>query len=241
MRTLSTNIGQLSLQLATSEYETVAADARSRDPAASLPSDVDPLVLEGYKKQRELLIEQFEGPDAAVGTLHWGTSTSSLIYHLKPLSRGTVNINSTDPLTSPVIDYRTATDPTDLALYVALFRKNRELFAAPDMAVLGPSEASPFGEQLQTDDEIIAVLRQQINPSNAHQCCTAAIQPRELGGVVDNEWNVYGVKGLRVADVSYWPFQTSGAPTATMYASGEKVSGLSAPCPETENNEVANL
>ncbi|KAI0533120.1 GMC oxidoreductase-domain-containing protein [Xylaria digitata] len=120
VRSLSTNIGQLSLQLITGNYSAIAAEARSRDPAASLPSDVDPTVLEGYKKQRELLIQQFEEHDAAVGTLHWGTSSSSLIYHLKPLSRGTVNINSTDPLASPVLDYRTATDPIDLAVYVAL-------------------------------------------------------------------------------------------------------------------------
>ncbi|KAI0425311.1 hypothetical protein F5Y09DRAFT_103293 [Xylaria sp. FL1042] len=223
VRSLSTNIGQLSLQLATDNYSAIAAEARSRDPAASLPSDVDPTVLEGYKMQRELLIQQFERQDAAVGTLHWGTSSSSLIYHLKPLSRGTVNINSTDPLASPVLDYRTATDPIDLAVYVALFRKNRELFAAPDMASLGPVEASPFGAELQTDEEIIAVLREQINPSNAHQCCTATMLPRDLGGVVDSEWKVHGVQGLRVGDVSYWPFQTSGAPTATMYASAEMV------------------
>ncbi|RWA09527.1 hypothetical protein EKO27_g5581 [Xylaria grammica] len=226
VRSLSTNIGQLSLRLVTDDYAAIAAEARSRDPAASLPSDVDPTVLEGYKKQRELIIRQFEGQDAAVGTLHWGTSSSSLIYHLKPLSRGTVNINSTDPLASPVLDYRTATDPIDLAIYVALFRKNRELFAAPDMAALGPAEASPFGAQVRTDEEIIAVLRQQINPSNAHQCCTAAMLPRNLGGVVDSEWNVHGVEGLRVADTSYWPFQTSGAPTATTYASGEKLADV---------------
>ncbi|KAI0460423.1 hypothetical protein F5B21DRAFT_510694 [Xylaria acuta] len=223
VRSLSTNIGQLSLQLVTGNYSAIAAEARSRDPAASLPSDVDPTVLEGYKKQRELLIQQFEGQDAAVGTLHWGTSSSSLIYHLKPLSRGTVKINSTDPLANPVLDYRTATDPIDLAVYIALFRRNRELFAAPDMASLGPVEASPFGAQLQTDEEIIAVLRQQINPSNAHQCCTAAMLPRDLGGVLDSEWKVHGVQGLRVADTSYWPFQTSGTPSATVYASGEKV------------------
>ncbi|KAK5625400.1 hypothetical protein RRF57_001116 [Xylaria bambusicola] len=224
VRSLSTNIAQLSLQLTTENYSSIIATARSQDPAASLPSDVDSTVLEGYKKQRELLIEQFEGQDAAVGTLHWGTSSSSIIYHLKPLSRGTTN--STDPLAAPVLDYRTATDPIDIAIYVALFRKNRELFAAPDMATLGPIEASPFGAPVQTDDEIIAVMRQQINPSNAHQCCTAAMLPRELGGVVDSEWNVYGVQGLRVADISYWPFQTSGTPSATMYASGEKLADV---------------
>ncbi|KAI0508763.1 hypothetical protein F5B22DRAFT_658898 [Xylaria bambusicola] len=231
VRSLSTNIAQLSLQLITKNYSSIAAEARSQDPAASLPSEVDPTVLKGYKKQRELLIRQFEGQDAAVGTLHWGTSSSSIMYHLKPLSRGAVTvceplINSTNPLAAPVLDYRTATDPIDIAIYVALFRKNRRLFAAPDMATLGPIETSPFGAQVQTDEDIIAVMREQINPSNAHQCCTAAMLPRELGGVVDSEWNVHGVQGLRVADISYWPFQTSGTPSATMYASGEKLADV---------------
>ncbi|KAH8649207.1 hypothetical protein BX600DRAFT_111656 [Xylariales sp. PMI_506] len=224
--TLSTNFASLTLQMITAEYENITAQARARDPAESLPEDVDATVLAGYTAQRELILDQFERDDVTVGTMHWGTADSALIYHLKPLSRGTVNINSTSILDSPVVDFRTATDPTDLALYTALVRRNRELFAAPDMAVLGPTEISPFGDDVQTDDEIIAVLRDQINPSNAHMCCTAAMMPQELGGVVDSNWNVYGVKGLRVADISYWPFQTSGAPTATMYASGEKLADV---------------
>ena len=229
------------MQSATSDYRAIAAEARAQNPAAFLPKGIDPTVLAGYIAQRNLIINEFEQPDVAIGTLHWGTSDNSLIYHLKPLSRGTVNINTTDPLASPVLDYRTGTDPIDLKLYVALFRKTRQLFAAPDMAVLGPTEASPFGSQLQTDDEIIAVLRQQINPSNAHQCCTAAMQPRALGGVVDSQWRVYGVQGLRVGDVSYWPFHTSGAPTATVYASGERVRSYLTPYTGTRRGKLTRL
>ena len=48
--------------------------------------------------------------------------------------------------------------------------------------------------------------------------------PLELGGVVSNEQKVYNVRGLRVADISAWPFQLSGAPMATVYASAERVS-----------------
>lgn len=92
------------------------------------------------------------------------------------------------------------------------------------MRVLGSAETSPFGAQLTTDEQIAAVLRDQINPSNSHQCCTAAMLPRKWGGVVSSEHKVYGVGGLRVADISFWPMETSGAPTATMYASAEQVS-----------------
>ncbi|SPQ25932.1 bb02905e-a6b5-44a0-b1cb-607825c8e916 [Thermothielavioides terrestris] len=223
---LSTNIGALSLQQATSSYKDIIAAAKAANPAYSLPADVDPTVLKGYKAQRAALLNQFASPNVGVGTVHWGTSDSALIYHLKPLSRGTVNINSTDPLASPLIDFRTATDPVDLQVYTAIFRKNRELFAAPSMQLLGPTEAAPFGAHLTTDAEIAAVMRDQINPTNAHQCCTAAMLPLELGGVVSSDQKVYGVQGLRVADISHWPFQLSGAPMATMYASAERLADL---------------
>ncbi|KAK0610520.1 hypothetical protein B0T17DRAFT_500130 [Bombardia bombarda] len=224
--TLGTNIALLSLKDTTPEYKQIAAQARARNPADSLPADVDPAVLAGYAAQRALILKQFESPNIGVGTLHWGTGNDALIYHLRPLSRGYVNIASTDPLANPILDYRTATDPADFQLYAALFRKNRALFASPTMQALGPTEASPFGANLTTDEDIINVMRGQVNPSNAHQCCTAAMLPKGLGGVVDSDHNVYGIKGLRVADISFWPMEVSAAPTATMYAAGERVSSL---------------
>ena len=221
---LSTNFGALSLQKATSAYQEIITAAKARDAADSLPADVDPTVLKGYRAQRAALLKQFSSPNIGVGTMHWGTGAAALIYHLKPLSRGSVNINSTDPLVSSLVDYRTATDPIDNQVYAAVFRKNRELFSAPSMQPLGPVEAAPFGAELTTDEQIIAVMRDQINPSNAHMCCTATMMPKELGGVVSSEQKVYGVQGLRVGDVSHWPFQLSGAPMATVYASAERVS-----------------
>ena len=222
--TLSTNIGTLSLQKATPSYQQIVAAARARDAADSLPADVDPTVLAGYQAQRAAMLDQFESASVGVGTVHWGTADSALVYHLKPLSRGSVKIASTDPRQNPLIDYRTGTDPTDFEVYAALFRKNRELFAATSMQVLGPAEAAPFGAHLTTDEQIVAVMRDHVNPSNAHQCCTAAMLPLELGGVVSSEQKVYGVQGLRVADISFWPMQLSGSPMATMYASAERVS-----------------
>lgn len=224
VRGLSTIFGTAALQGATTAYKSIVADALAYDPASSLPPDVDPTVLAGYKAQREVVLQQFLNPNISVGALYWDTTSATQIYHLKPLSRGFLTINSTDPLANPVIDYRTATDPTDFAVLIALLRKLRTLMAAPDMAILGPVEASPFGAEVQSDEDIIAAIRETLVVSNAHQCCTAPMQPLALGGVMDPEHKVYGVSGLRVADVSYLPIMISGAPMATMYASGEKVS-----------------
>lgn len=52
------------------------------------------------------------------------------------------------------------------------------------------------------------------------------MMPRDLGGVFDDQLRVYGVEGLRVADISFWPMPLNGAPSATMYASAEIVRSL---------------
>lgn len=141
----------------------------------------------------------------------------------KPFSRGQVIINSTDPLVNPLVDFRAATDPTDLDVAVALLQKMREIMGAPWMEALGPTELSPFGQGVQTDVEMKEAIRKAMYPTNGHECCTAAMMPQSLGGVVDDQLVVYGVHALRVADISFWPMPVVGAPSTTMYASGEKV------------------
>lgn len=221
---VSSNIALLSLpQTSPSSYLQIIASALARNPADSLPAGTDPAVVRGYAAQRLALLQQFARTDVGVGTLHWDTGSTALVYHLKPLSRGSVSIKSSNPLDGPVIDFGTGTDPADVAVYTALFRKNRQLFAAGPMQALGPVEQAPFGEGVQTDEEIYNVMKQLINPTNAHQCCTAAMMPKELGGVVNPELKVHGVKGLRVADASIWPFQIAGSPMATVYAVAEKL------------------
>jgi choline dehydrogenase-like flavoprotein len=48
--------------------------------------------------------------------------------------------------------------------------------------------------------------------------------PRELGGVVDEELRVYGVRGLRVVDASVMSTLVGGNTCQTVYAIAEKVS-----------------
>jgi choline dehydrogenase-like flavoprotein len=214
----------VSLRNSISSYASILKDAQSRPAVSSLPCNTDRTVLAGYQAQRKLIIQQLNNSNVATSILSWDTFSSASIFHMKPLSRGTVTVNSTDPLANPVIDYRTGTDPTDLAINVAMLHKLRTLMAAPSMQALGPVELAPFGATVQSDADILAVARNTLSISNAHQCCTAPMMPRALGGVVDSNHKVYGVTRLRTADVSYMPFSLSGAPTAAMYASAEKVS-----------------
>lgn len=222
-RTLSTNFISLPLQNLTSQSADIINAARNvSNPGAFLPPDTDPAVVAGYTRQREIMLGQLDS-ELSIGGIHWGTANTGTLYLFKPFSRGTVNINSTDPLANPLVDFRASTDPSDLDVAVALVRKARDIMNAPSMRVLGPTEVAPFGPEVQSDDEIKEAVRQTFNPSNGHECCTAAMMPKDLGGVVDDQLKVYGVEGLRVADISFWPMPLNGAPSATVYAAAEKV------------------
>jgi len=61
-------------------------------------------------------------------------------------------------------------------------------------------------------------------PSTFHPVGTAAMMPRELGGVVDEGLLVYGVKGLSVVDASVQPDLPRAYTQQTVYAVAEKVS-----------------
>lgn len=225
-RTLSTNFISLPLQNLTSRAPDIIESARSlRGSGSFLRPDTDPAVIAGYTRQREIMLDQLDN-EISIGGLHWGTANTGTLYLFKPFSRGTVTIDSIDPLANPLVDFRAATDPADMDVAVALVHKAREIMGAPSMRVLGPKEVAPFGQLVQTDEEVKEAVRQTFNPSNGHECCTAAMMPKELGGVVDDQLRVYGINGLRVTDISFWPMPLNGAPSATVYASAEKVRPL---------------
>lgn len=224
-RGLSTNLAIPPLRDVTPNWKSIIATARANNFAKYLPNDTDPTVLEGYKMQRSLTLAQLEG-DTPVHMLSWNTYAEARIYFLRPFSRGTVTINSTNVLTPPLIDFRTMSDPIDTELILTALLKNRDIMSQRTMSVLGPRELGPFGENITDTEELKRLLAQVVEPSSAHQCCTAAMMPKMLGGVVDEKMRVYDVKGLRVIDVSYWPMVLTAAPTATTYASGEKIADI---------------
>ncbi|KAK4674869.1 hypothetical protein QC763_124480 [Podospora pseudopauciseta] len=222
-RGLSTNLALPPLCNATSDCKSIVSAARRTNPFRYLPDDTHATVKAGYALQREIILRQLEGPKTPVSMIHWDTANSVRMYFFKPLSRGTVQINSTNPLEWPLIDFRTNVDPIDEDLIVASFLKNRHIMSQPSMTALNPLEAAPFSNDITDKNILKQILRGVTEPSSAHQCCTAAMMPRLLGGVVNSKMKVYGVRGLRVIDTSYWPIVLTAAPTATTYASGEKI------------------
>jgi len=138
-----------------------------------------------------------------------------------PLSRGFVEINSTDPLAPPIVNLRTGSNPVDLSLFIEAFRFGRRLVQTPAIQELGPTELTP-GPLLQSEEELLGFARDSVT-TMFHPVGTAAMQPREIGGVVDHNLMVYGTRNLRVVDASIMPLIPGTHLQSTVYAIGEKV------------------
>jgi choline dehydrogenase-like flavoprotein len=222
---LTGTTGNLIIQLPLSNWTnasaSIIAKAASIYPDAVLGKAVDSSVLTGYEKQREIVIRDIN--IEAVGGLSWNTGPETSIYMTRPFSRGSVKINSTNVFDAPLIDYGAITDPTDLDMLCAIYMKNRELMATSDLAILGPIETAPAPD-IDDEEDIKERIKAALQPSNAHQCCTAAMMAREDGGVVDSQSRVYGTFRMSVVDASTWPLVAGGGPQATVYAGAEKVS-----------------
>ncbi|KAF9693172.1 hypothetical protein EKO04_008926 [Ascochyta lentis] len=206
----------------------LAHQIAAQDPSEYLPIDTPPELVAGYAAQKSILLDSFlSNTSAILEHLFQGSPRGTAIL-LKPFSRGTIRLNATDPLGPPIVDYRLLSNPIDLQLHIRMQQYLRHHFAtSPALAPLGPVELDP-GPKLPSDKDVEDWLIKQnkLYASNAHQVGTAAMMPRELGGVVDGELRVYGTKGLRVVDCSIIPLIPGAHTMATAYAIGEKAADL---------------
>ncbi|KAF2832260.1 alcohol oxidase, partial [Ophiobolus disseminans] len=191
----------------------------SQSPSAFLPPNSHSSIIEGYKHQLNSLKRLLSSKDAAV--FEYPIGYGNMIAFLKPLSRGTVNINPKNPLADPLINYRTFTNPLDITLSMHGAKILRRLYSTPTALKLGPTEQTP-GRNVQTDEQWATWLKRSMSPSFYHPVGTAALGPVERGGVVGPDLRVHGVLGLMVVDASIMPLIPGTHTSSTVYAVAEK-------------------
>jgi choline dehydrogenase-like flavoprotein len=188
-----------------------------------------PALEAGYKLQHQIMSHIISEKHGSVMESTFGGAAGTAFVVVKPFSRGTVLINSTNPdpiLGAPRVDYEALTHPFDTKVAVEGLKIARKLLSTASMAPLQPVETVP-GANVTTDEQIEDAIRTILyRPANAHPCCTAAMMPLELGGVVDPQLRVYGVQGLRIVDASILPLIPSAHTQETMYAVGEKAADI---------------
>ncbi|KAK7050312.1 GMC oxidoreductase [Favolaschia claudopus] len=139
-------------------------------------------------------------------------------------SSGSIHITSSDPLAAPAIDYRLLDNEVDLDILVHAIKFARKLGTTTSLSSVFTQEIVP-GPSVQTDEEIKEFIRSSID-TVFHPIGTAAMLPREKGGVVNSSLKVYGTSNLRVVDASIIPIHLSAHVQATVYAIAEKAAAI---------------
>ncbi|MEO1251689.1 MAG: GMC family oxidoreductase N-terminal domain-containing protein [Pseudomonadota bacterium] len=149
---------------------------------------------------------------------HLGAGVSCHVCVLRPKSRGTVGLASSDPNAPPVIDPNFLDDKDDLKRLMRGARIVERIFEAPAFEdILGERlYAQPGCSDAELEDDIRAR-----SDTIYHPVGTCAI-----GTVVDPQLRVNGVHGLRVIDASVMPLLVSGNTNAPTIMIAEKASDM---------------
>ncbi|KZV84927.1 alcohol oxidase [Exidia glandulosa HHB12029] len=211
--------------LAQDDYKSIVATIKSQNVSELLPSTYDKTLIAGYKIQRNLIASSYSRNTFGAIELPFSGRGSSSLSLEHPLSRGTIRLNTTDIYAEPLVDYNTFVNPIDPLVIAKSVKFVRKWQSTPAMQQLSPVEVAP-GADLQTDEQLVASLRDSAGPTTAHGCCTAAMSPRLHGGVVDEKLRVYGVSGLSIGDVSTIPLIPGSHTCSTVYAIAEHAAEL---------------
>jgi len=151
--------------------------------------------------------------------LHLGYGFSCHLCKLRPESRGTVKLASTDPLAVPLIDPAFLSDPRDLDTMIRGARMTRAILEAEPLAPYRHREL--YGTQhARTDADWEAHIRARAD-TIYHPVGTCKMGTDPMS-VVDTDLRVHGVSGLRVVDASIMPRLVSGNTNAPTIMIAEK-------------------
>ncbi|KAL0931270.1 GMC oxidoreductase [Colletotrichum truncatum] len=206
-------------------FAAITEEYLAQNAAEFLPETYSAEQLAGYEAMRKVQAKQLTTPDNAWLEVPLTASTSLSTVLMKCVSRGTVLLNTTDIYAAPILNYNTLVNPIDVKILTSHVRFVRRMHETEEMKQLGPVPVSP-GPDVKTDEQIETFLRASTGSSIAHNVGSAVMMPRELGGVVDAQLKVYGVRGLSVADASIMPLVPATHTCSTVYAIAEKAADI---------------
>uniref|UniRef100_L2GDE6 Choline dehydrogenase n=1 Tax=Colletotrichum fructicola (strain Nara gc5) TaxID=1213859 RepID=L2GDE6_COLFN len=205
-------------------HDRLARRQSRSDPKSHLPSAYTSEQVEGYKQQQKVYGRLMRSKNTVFSEMMmYGPGGS--VQNLHPMSRGTILLNTAQPESEMIVDYRAATNSIDLDVMAEIIKFMRRFMTTGDLAQYQARELSP-GTGVSTDAQLVSWARGQIIPSVYHPVGTTAKMPREWGGVLDENLLVYGVKKLRVIDASMMPTTVGATTSMTVYAVAEKAADM---------------
>jgi choline dehydrogenase len=142
---------------------------------------------------------------------------------MRPESRGTIRIKSSDPTEYPAIQPNYLSDPLDQEVAVAGLKWGRRIAGQPALTPYIDHEMSP-GPGFESDQMLLAYAK-AAGGTIYHPVGTCQMGPGP-NAVVDAELRVYGVEGLRVVDASIMPRLVSGNTNAPTIMIAEKAADM---------------
>merc|ERR1711988_967525 len=177
-------------------------------------------------------------------------------YSAYPYSRGNIHIVSQDAQTPASFNTGFLSHPADLKKRVWAYKKQREIyrrtnayagelaighpqFRAGSKAALSEGPLAPHGfssieerrklKPIEYDAEDDAAIEDWVRSNlntTWHSLGTCRMAPKEKGGVVDKDLNVYGTTHLKVADMSIVPENVGANTNNTALVVGEKAADI---------------
>jgi len=156
----------------------------------------------------------FVGPPDGVGV-------AMRVGVVRPMSRGTVRLRSTDPEDPPLLDPRFLSVESDLRRLISGVRESLAVAATPPLDRWIARIAAGTGLRADMDDEEMQQWAHAHTQGFAHMIggCRMGL---DQGAVVDPELRVHGLDRLRVVDTSVFPSAPAAHTQAAVMALAER-------------------
>nr|WP_250126177.1 GMC oxidoreductase [Chroococcidiopsis sp. CCMEE 29] len=151
----------------------------------------------------------------------WGFTGVASLTH--PQNSGSVTLRTLDPSNTPIIRLKYLQSQSDVQKLVAGIQLFRRLFHSSSFDELRGEEVAP-GTKVQSGEALVAYVREVCN-TMYHPVGTCKMGTDPMA-VVDPEFRVHGVEGLRIVDASIMPTITTGNTNAPTIMIGEKAADL---------------
>ena len=156
--------------------------------------------------------------------MHLGHGYTLHVTLMRPHSRGSVQLQSANPMDAPLIDPAFFRDPADMAVLTKGVQQGHAIMADEALAPFRGPMLYPLALH---DAARTAQFLRRHSDTEYHPVGTCKMGPSsDPMAVVDHDLRVHGLQGLRVVDASIMPRQVSGNTNAPTMMIAEKAAEM---------------